>query len=277
VVPRARAVRALGARGGAQRPGPVIAQAISTTLLRLRAVDARLVARLAVRIRVEHPDADMVFATSTTQGSQRSTASSSTTLIDQLVSVRDLGHFGTHLIADLDADRMLAVWRRRLERADGPGYRAVPYHDFKADMLGGDPAERRRVLAALLDGAASLPAQGLRSLGPLFWRFAVPGLKAMPLTLDRDDGRRARTACDHPRKPTPIAHSSRAHRSARRSRGDCAAKGKTVLGLKDTNVEPGDLLAARRNQIDDALAAAKDWLVASGTINAAITVIRRMP
>jgi hypothetical protein len=163
---------------------PVVRDTTAVALLRLRHVDGALASRLAVRMPAGGGlDGDMVFATLHEQGIATLGDEELDRLLDQLVAVPDLEHFGCHVIADLaatDLERWLAVWRRRLEHdrdagEDRPRYRAVPMRDQSADLLRDvAPDERRAALERLLALAPSLDAWGTRQLGTLYWRAGIP-------------------------------------------------------------------------------------------------------
>jgi hypothetical protein len=163
---------------------PIVRDTTRLALLRLRQVDGALASRLAVRMPAAGGhDGDMVFATLHEQGIATLGDEELDRLLDQLVAVADLEHFGCQVIADLaatDLERWLAVWRRRLEhdRDAGEGRprdRAVPMRDDSADLLRDvAPDERRMAFERLLAIAPSLDAWGTRQLGTLYWRAGIP-------------------------------------------------------------------------------------------------------
>jgi hypothetical protein len=163
---------------------PDIRSTTRVALARLRPVDGALASRLAVRTPAEAGhDGDMVFATLHEQGLTSLDDEELDRLVDQLVSVPDVGYFACEVIASLaatDLGRWLEIWRRRLEHERDAGddrstYRAVPMRDHDADLLRDiTVGERRDAFKHLLALAPALDWWGRNQLGTLYWQAGIP-------------------------------------------------------------------------------------------------------
>jgi hypothetical protein len=165
---------------------PRVRSLISTTLLRLQRQAPGLVLEHALRARVEPDDersADMLFSTMVKFGIERLDDRQVERLVAQLETVREPGHFAHQAIAALgarDPARVVDLWLARLRRereAGADGYRAVPFHDYGVEMLGGARGQARVALhARLLEPLGEIPDWRRHELGRLFWRLTLPAL-----------------------------------------------------------------------------------------------------
>jgi hypothetical protein len=158
---------------------PVIANITATTLLRLQQSDPQLAMRLALEVEFDkgHPDADTTFAIFKDGGIDKMSDADLDRLTERLALVPELGYFASAVLGDLglrDSDRFVSVWSRRLEN-DADGFQAVPFHDFRVEMLPANRDDRVSVLRSLIGHANRATGWTLLEIGRLVWQLVLPG------------------------------------------------------------------------------------------------------
>ncbi|MBA3866176.1 MAG: hypothetical protein H0X42_07505 [Solirubrobacterales bacterium] len=166
---------------------PRVRNLISTSLPRMGQIAPRLAVRQALAPGAEEGDgrgADMPFHTVVEYGLDKLDDEQLDALSARLTGVMEPGYAAHQAFAELgrlDPRRMVDLWlarlRREREEDGGAGYRAVPYDDFRIEMLPGTGEDLVDLLGRLLEPLPTLAGWRRRELARIFWRLVVPGLR----------------------------------------------------------------------------------------------------
>jgi hypothetical protein len=161
---------------------------ISTSLPRMGQIAPELAVRQALAPGAEKGDgrgAEMPFHTVVEYGVHKLDDGQLDALSARLTEVEEPGYGAHQAISELsrlDPGRVVDLWiarlRREREEDGGAGYRAVPYDDYRIEMLPGATGEDLvDLLSRLLKPLPCLAGWRRRELARIFWRLVVPGLR----------------------------------------------------------------------------------------------------
>ena len=167
---------------------PHVRRLISTSLPRMGQVAPDLAVRQALAPGAESSDgrgADMPFHAIVEYGVDKLDEGQLDALSARLAAVEEPGYAAHQALAalgKLNARLVVELWiarlRREREEDGGAGYRAIPYDDYRIEMLGGATGDDLvALLARLLEQLPTLAGWRRRELTRIFWRLVVPGLR----------------------------------------------------------------------------------------------------
>jgi hypothetical protein len=167
---------------------PQVRALISTSLPRMGQVAPELAVRQALAPGAEEGDgrgADMSFHTVVGYGVDKLDKAQVDALSARLIAVEEPGYPAHQAVAELgrlDAGRVVELWlarlRREREEDGGARYRAVPFDDYRIEMLEGVRGQDLvELLGRLLEPLPTLEGWRRRELTRIFWRLVVPGLR----------------------------------------------------------------------------------------------------